>query len=63
MKEDVCNAVRKFEATGKLGKGYNPSFIALIPKVEDPLLISDFRLINLIGCIYKIMGKLLTEKL
>lgn len=63
MKTEVCNAVRKFEATGKFGKGCNPYFIALLPNVKDPLLISDFRPICLLGSFYKIVAKLLTERL
>ncbi|GJU39050.1 putative RNA-directed DNA polymerase, eukaryota, reverse transcriptase zinc-binding domain protein [Tanacetum coccineum] len=36
-------------------------FIALIPKVSDPKVVSDFRPISLIGCQYKIIGKLLAN--
>lgn len=35
----------------------------MIPKVKDPLLISDFRPISLISCYYKIIAKMLTERI
>ena len=44
-------------------KGLNSSFIALIPKIKDPQVISDFRPISLIGCVYKIIAKVLSNRL
>ncbi|KHN47625.1 hypothetical protein glysoja_036477, partial [Glycine soja] len=41
----------------------NASFIALIPKVSDPQGLSDYRPISLIGCVYKIVSKLLAKRL
>lgn len=40
-------------------KGYKSSFIALIPKICDAKRIKDYRL--LIGCQYKIVGKMLAN--
>lgn len=42
-------------------KGCNPSFIVLIPKICDAKCVNDFRLISLIGCQYKIVGKILAN--
>ncbi|GJV93110.1 RNA-directed DNA polymerase, eukaryota [Tanacetum coccineum] len=44
-------------------KGCNSSFIALIPKVSNATLVTDFRPISLIGCQYKIIGKILANRL
>jgi len=44
-------------------KGLNSSFIALIPKLKDPQHISDFRPISLIGCVYKVIAKILSNRL
>ncbi|XP_057432145.1 uncharacterized protein LOC130724896 [Lotus japonicus] len=44
-------------------KGSNASFIALIPKVDSPVGLNDFRPISLIGCIYKDVSKLLSLRL
>nr|GEX48344.1 RNA-directed DNA polymerase, eukaryota [Tanacetum cinerariifolium] len=44
-------------------KGCNSSFIALIPKVIDAKHLKDFKHISLIGCQYKIIGKILANRL
>lgn len=43
--------------------GVNSSFIALIPKVEQPQLVNDFRPISLINCTIKIVTKVLANRL
>ncbi|GJW56983.1 RNA-directed DNA polymerase, eukaryota [Tanacetum coccineum] len=43
--------------------GSNASFIALIPKVTDAILVSDFRPISLIGSVYKVVTKILANRL
>ncbi|GKB18467.1 putative RNA-directed DNA polymerase, eukaryota, reverse transcriptase zinc-binding domain protein [Tanacetum coccineum] len=45
------------------GDRCNSSFIALIPKVSNATHVTDFRPISLIGCQYKIIGKLLANRL
>lgn len=62
-KGDVCAAVKHFHKIGRFVKGSDPYFLMLIPKVKDLLLILDFRPISLIGCFYKIVLKLLVERL
>ncbi|GJR39300.1 RNA-directed DNA polymerase, eukaryota [Tanacetum coccineum] len=41
----------------------NASFIALIPKVTDTKFVTDFRPISLIGCVYKVVTKILANRL
>nr|GEV44811.1 RNA-directed DNA polymerase, eukaryota [Tanacetum cinerariifolium] len=43
--------------------GCNSSFIALIPKVPDANTVKDFRPISLIGSLYKIVAKILANRL
>ncbi|GJU50245.1 putative RNA-directed DNA polymerase [Tanacetum coccineum] len=59
LKFDFWNCVKHFE----LGNGCNASFVVLIPKKNDPLGFSDYRPISLIGCVYKIISKLLASRL
>lgn len=44
-------------------RGSNCSFIVLIPKKENPVKVSDFRPISLIGCLYKVLVKVLANRL
>ncbi|GJU24193.1 RNA-directed DNA polymerase, eukaryota, reverse transcriptase zinc-binding domain protein [Tanacetum coccineum] len=55
--------VQDFFCTPVILKGCNSSFIALIPKVSNATLVTDFRPISLIGCQYKIIGKILANRL
>nr|GEU58651.1 hypothetical protein [Tanacetum cinerariifolium] len=43
--------------------GCNSSFITFIPKTQDPKFVSDFRLISLIGSLYKVVTKILANRL
>ncbi|GKA23216.1 RNA-directed DNA polymerase, eukaryota [Tanacetum coccineum] len=60
---DFCEAVDWFFQQGSFAKGCNSSFLALIPKVHDPKVVSDFRPISLIGCLYKVVTKVLATRL
>ena len=46
-----------------ISEGCNASFITLIPKNSKPIGLNDFRPISFIGIFYKIISKLLTERL
>ncbi|XP_058776931.1 uncharacterized protein LOC131651277 [Vicia villosa] len=52
-----------FHNRASLPRALSASFIALIPKVEHPQGLEEFRPICLIGCIYKIVSKLLAARL
>ncbi|GJS69334.1 C2 calcium/lipid-binding domain-containing protein CaLB [Tanacetum coccineum] len=41
----------------------NSSFITLVPKCDDPLVLNDYMPISLIGCQYKIIAKILENRL
>nr|GEU61211.1 RNA-directed DNA polymerase, eukaryota, reverse transcriptase zinc-binding domain protein [Tanacetum cinerariifolium] len=43
--------------------GSNSSFIALIPKVTNAKFVTDFRPTSLIGCVYKVVTKILANRL
>ncbi|GJV31021.1 hypothetical protein Tco_1391421 [Tanacetum coccineum] len=47
----------------RIPKGCNSSFIALIPKTPEAKMVKDFRPISLIGSLYKIIAKILANRL
>ncbi|GJY15020.1 hypothetical protein Tco_0385442 [Tanacetum coccineum] len=63
IEEDTVRFVQEFSISHEFPKGCNPSFIALIPKVPNAKFVYDFQPISLIGCQYKIIGKLLANRL
>ncbi|GKC67027.1 RNA-directed DNA polymerase, eukaryota [Tanacetum coccineum] len=60
---DLCAAVNCFFDSGSFPRGCNSSFIALIPKVMDAKFVTDFRPISLIGSVYKVVTKILANRL
>ena len=63
MKDDVMRFLVEFHRNGRLAKGINNTFIALIPKVDSPQRLSDFHSISLVGSLYKILSKVLANRL
>ncbi|CAL0323583.1 unnamed protein product [Lupinus luteus] len=63
VKQDIILFIQEFHLNGKLPRGLNSSFIALIPKISSPNKIQDFRPISLVGSLYKILAKVLEERL
>ncbi|GJR30073.1 RNA-directed DNA polymerase, eukaryota [Tanacetum coccineum] len=60
---DLCEAVEYFFETCLFPKGCNSSFVALIPKVADTKSVNVFRPISLIGSVYKVVTKVLANRL
>nr|GEY20244.1 RNA-directed DNA polymerase, eukaryota, reverse transcriptase zinc-binding domain protein [Tanacetum cinerariifolium] len=63
IEKDVVAAVQHFFTSGNFPKGCNASFVALIPKIPNAKLVKDFRLISLIWSLYKIIAKILANRL
>ena len=55
--------MQEFHTFGKLPRGSDTSFIALIPKREAPIGLGDYRSISLIDSLYKIIVKVLSLRL
>ncbi|GJX92002.1 putative RNA-directed DNA polymerase [Tanacetum coccineum] len=62
IKADIVRAVKWFGDRMEISRGCNASFVTIIPKVADPIGLGDFRPISLIGCYYKIISKMLAER-
>jgi hypothetical protein len=63
LKGDVMRFISEFHRNGKLTKGLNSTFIALIPKMDSPQRLNDFRHISLVGSLCKILVKVLANRL
>ncbi|XP_021737182.1 uncharacterized protein LOC110703699 [Chenopodium quinoa] len=59
----VVSAVQHFFAHGYLLKDWNRTFLALLPKVDSPEVVSQFLPIGLCNVIYKCIAKCLTSLL
>ena len=63
IKNDVIRAVLSFFRPGKILKAFNETLISLIPKVEHPIFVSQLRPISLCNVFYKIISKILVNRL
>jgi hypothetical protein len=63
MKVDLLRFVYEFHRNGKLLKGINSTFITLIPKKQSPQSLNDYCPISLVGSLYKVLAKLLANRL
>ena len=63
VKEDVTRAVQAFFHSGSLFKPLNHSYIVLIPKKPFPDEVSHFRPISLCNVIYKVISKVMVNRL
>ncbi|GKV49436.1 hypothetical protein SLEP1_g56186 [Rubroshorea leprosula] len=63
LKEDFVSFFNEFHRNGRLVRGLNSSFLTLIPKKHNPTELKDYRPISLIGCVYKLLAKVLANRL
>ena len=61
--EDVCSTVLDCLQNCKIPTNINRTHIALIPKVKSPKSISEYRPISLCSVIYKLVSKVLANRL
>jgi len=59
VSRDVMRMFAKFFSSGRFVASLNATFIGLIPKKPNAKNIRDFRPISLVGCIYKLLSKVL----
>uniref|UniRef100_A0A2N9G3K6 Reverse transcriptase domain-containing protein n=1 Tax=Fagus sylvatica TaxID=28930 RepID=A0A2N9G3K6_FAGSY len=60
---EVIQAVLDCLNTGKLLPSLNHTFVTLIPKIKNPKRVTDYRPISLCNVIYKLISKVLANRL
>jgi hypothetical protein len=63
VKGDLMVVFADFHSQGKFVKSINSTFISLIPKFHGAKEIKDFRPISLVGGVYKIIAKVLANRM
>ena len=63
VKEDVGNLLLEFHKRGRIKKEMNATCLTLIPKVPTLVELRDYRPISLVDCLYKLMAKILVNRL
>ncbi|XP_060972563.1 uncharacterized protein LOC115717820 [Cannabis sativa] len=60
---NLCATVKEFFSSGSVHPKLNNTFICLIPKVEFPMSVDQFRPISLCNFSYKVIEKILSNRL
>ena len=63
VKEEVMGFLKEFHEHGRFVRSLNSTFLVLIPKKTGAGDLRDFRLISLVGGLYKLLAKVLANKL
>jgi len=60
---DILRVVEDSRQSGRIPASINSTFIALIPKTDNPSSLDDFRPISLCNCIYKVISKIIARRI
>ncbi|GJX44527.1 RNA-directed DNA polymerase, eukaryota, reverse transcriptase zinc-binding domain protein, partial [Tanacetum coccineum] len=60
---DICNAVKEFFRTGRMLGEVNATLISLIPKIQTPNKVTDFRPIACCNVLHKCISKAITNRI
>lgn len=59
---DLLQVIEDTRITGRIPASFNSTFIALIPKSDNPTSLNDFRSVSLCNCIYKVVAKIIARR-
>jgi len=59
----VCSEVKKVFDKGVVPKYLNETLITLVPKCQNPELLSNYRFISLCNSVYKIISKIIVSRI
>ena len=63
IKSDLMAVFDEFYASGSFERSLNATFLTLIPKKANAVEVRDFRPISLLGSVYKIVAKVVANRL
>ena len=63
IRKDILKVVEESRVNGHIHAPLNATFIALIPKVDDPKSLDDFRHISLCNNVYKIISRIISKRI
>jgi hypothetical protein len=63
LKQDIMVIFSEFHNSCQFERSLNATFVSLIPKKVDAVEVKDFRPINLVGGVYKVISKVLANRL
>ena len=63
VKEKIMGFFKEFHENNMFVRRLNSTFLVLVPKNENVVDIKDFRPISLVGGLYKILAKVLANRL
>ena len=63
VKVEIMGFFKEFHEMGRFVKSLNATFLVLVPKKGDAEYLKDFRPISLVGSLYKLLVKVLANKI
>ena len=63
VRSNFVELVLSFFSSGSLDKSLSMTWVTLIPKVDGAKEMKDFRPITMVGCVYKVISKILVRRL
>jgi hypothetical protein len=61
--DDLCKEVLYAVNNISVPEGWNSTTIVLIPKIDNPEMVTHFRPISLCNVVYKVISKMLSNRL